>query len=78
MNWLALGPHCWGKGKTREEAVKNAKVNWPRSFYEVKRPQDKHFSLYTSEGTFAVDGIGRIHSTKDDITKIQTSVLATD
>lgn len=78
MNYLAIGPHCWGKGTTREEAVANAKVNWPRSFSKVKRPQDKHFSLYTSEGTFTVDGMGSISSTVADIDKIQTSVLATD
>lgn len=79
MNYLAVGPHCWGKGKTREEAVKNAKYNFPTAQYRsVKRVMDKHFSIYTSEGDFTVDGIGGIHSSKDDISKIQTSVLATD
>lgn len=78
MNWLAVGPHCWGKGKTREEAVKNARYNFPASHYRsIKRVMDKHFSIYTSEGEFTVDGLGRIESTKDDITKLQTSVLAT-
>lgn len=73
-NFLAVGPHCWGKGKTMEEAIKNAKQNWP-AFSGVRRPQPKHFSLYTSEGLFTVDGMGGIHSTKD-IIKIQTSILA--
>lgn len=77
MNWLAIGPYCWGKGKTREEAIKNAKVNWISTYTGIRRPQDKHFSLYTSEGEFTVDGIGQINSTKP-ITKVQTSVLATD
>jgi hypothetical protein len=79
MNYLAMGPHCWGKGKTREEAVKNAKVNFPYRYVpSVKRAADKHFSIYTSEGEFTVDGMGDIQSTKADITKIQTSVLATN
>lgn len=77
MNYLAMGPHCWGKGATREEAVKNAKQNWPYSYVpSVKRPQDKHFSIYTSEGEFTVDGMGGIHSTAEKIDKIQTSILA--
>lgn len=76
-NFLAMGPHCWGKATTREQAVKNAKQNWPRSFSTVKRPSDKHFSIYTSTGVFTVDGIGNIHSTVDDIVKVQTSCLAT-
>lgn len=76
-NFLAMGPHCWGKGTTREEAVKNAKLNFPYQYVpSVKRAADKHFSIYTSEGEFSVDGVGGIHSTKDDITKLQTSVLA--
>jgi hypothetical protein len=77
MNFLAVGPHCWGKGKTREEAVKNARYNFPAAHYRsIKRVMDKHFSIYTSEGEFAVDGMGNITSTKDDINKLQKSILA--
>lgn len=77
MNYLAVGPYCWGKGTTREQAVKLAAQNWPRSAYpSVKRPTDKHFSIYTSEGEFTLDGMGGIHSTVNDIKKVQTSVLA--
>lgn len=78
MNFLAMGPHCWGKGKTMEEAIANAKPNWPRNFCKVKRPQPKHFSVWKSEGEFTVDGIGSIHSTHAVIEKIQTSILAED
>lgn len=78
-NFLAVGPNCWGKGNTREEAVKQAKLNFPYRYVpSVKRASDKHFSIYTSEGQFTVDGLGGIHSTKADIVKLQTSVLATD
>ena len=77
MNYLAMGPHCWGKGTTREQAVKLAKQNFPYRYVpSVKRASDKHFSIYTSEGDFTVDGMGGIHSTKDDITQVQKSVLA--
>lgn len=75
MNWLAVGPYCWGKGKTREEAVKNAKQNWVRTYTGIKRPLDKHFSIYTSEGEFTVDGLGGVTSTKP-IEKVQKSILA--
>lgn len=76
MNFLAVGPYCWGKGKTREEAVKNAKQNWSRTYTGIARPTDKHFSIYTSEGEFTVDGIGGIHSTGKSIDKVQKSILA--
>lgn len=77
MNYLAVGPYCWGKGLTREEAVRNAARNWPRNQYpKVKRPQDKHFSIYTSTGNFTVDGMGQISSTVADINKLQKSILA--
>lgn len=76
MNFLAIGPNCWGKGNTQAEAVKNAKRNWPRMFSSIKQPTTKHFSIYSSSGTFTVDGIGHINSTVNDINKIQTSCLA--
>lgn len=76
MHYLAMGPHCWGQAETREQAVKNAKQNWPRNFCKVKRPSDKHFSIYTSDGRFSVDGMGYIRSEGTEITKIQTSILA--
>ena len=77
MNFLAVGPYCWGRAATRAEAVKNARQNWPRSYHKIKSPRDHHFSIYTSEGILTVDGMGYISSTADDIVKIQTSSLAT-
>ena len=78
MNFLAIGPNCWGKAETRKEAVRLAKQNFPASGYVAhnKRVMDKHFSIYTSEGTFMVDDMGRVSSTVDDITQIQKSILA--
>lgn len=75
MNYLAVGPYCWGKGTTREAAVKNAKRNWIKSYTGIAKPKDEHFSLYTSEGDFSVDALGGVESTKP-IEKIQTSTLA--
>lgn len=77
MNYLAMGPFCWGKGATIEEAIKNAKMNWISSYTGIKRPQPKHFSVWESEGEFTVDGMGQVTSTKP-ITKLQTSTLAAD
>ena len=75
MNFLALGPYCYGKGTSIEEACKNAKKNWIPSYTGVKNPQNKHFSLWHSEGDFTVDDIGQVFCTKE-MTKIQTSILA--
>lgn len=77
MNYLAMGPYCWGKGKTQEEAIKNAKMNWMSTYTGIKRPQAKHFSIWESEGEFKVDGMGTIESTAE-IRKLQTSTLAND
>jgi len=58
--------------------VSNAKREWPRSFVKVKRPSDKHFSIYSSEGEFTVrQEDGRWHS-PSEVTKLQTSTLATE
>lgn len=77
LTYLARGPYCYGIGLSREEAVRNAKQHFPRSYFpSVKRVTDKHFSIFTSTGTFSVDTInGSIRSTVDDITKLQTSCL---
>lgn len=77
LNFLAVGPYCWGRGRTIEEAVKHARQNWPRAYHKIKRPQAHHFSLYTSTGTLSCDGMGYVRSTANDIQKIQTSSLAT-
>lgn len=79
MFYLAMGPYCWGKGQTREEAVQNAKQNFPRSYFpKVKRVMDKHFSIYTCDSQMVVTDMGYIHTENADnkITKIQTSILA--
>jgi hypothetical protein len=34
--YLCVGPHCWGKGKTAEEAVKNAKKERVRMYEGAK------------------------------------------
>jgi len=78
LNFLAVGPHCWGRATTRAEAVRLAAQNFPRNQYpKVKRPQDKHFSIFTSSGKLWVDELGGVHSEVDDIAKVQKSILAT-
>lgn len=76
-HYMAVGPYCWGRGTTREEAVRNARQNWPR-VHPVKRPADKHFSIYTSDAPITVDGMGAVRTTSATLEKIQTSILATD
>lgn len=77
LNFLAVGPHCWGRASTRAEAVRLAAQNFPRNQYpKVKRPQDKHFSIFTSSGEMWVDESGTIRSDADDMVKVQKSILA--
>lgn len=78
LNYLARGPHCWGVGKTREEAVAKAKEHFPNGFVpRGKRVMDKHFSIFTTTGEFSVNDFdGRIYSTSTDLVQIQKSILA--
>lgn len=76
MNYMAVGPFCWGVGLSREEAIRNAKKNWNANYTNIKRPQDKHFSVYQSEGKLTCDDMGYVHSSKKDLKQIQKSILA--
>lgn len=75
MNYLAVGPYCWGKAKSPDEAVRLAKMNWSPLYSRIKRPQKVHFSIYASEGDFTIDGMGTIECTQK-MEKLQTSSLA--
>lgn len=33
FGYLAMGPHCWGRGDTYEQAVENCKKSWPGSMF---------------------------------------------
>lgn len=77
LHFLAVGPYCWGTGRSIEEAVNNAKRNWPRAFVYVKRPQYTHFSLYCASEPVGLDPFtANIVSEAKDLLKIQTSSLA--
>lgn len=76
LNYLAYGPYCWGVAQTPDEAVRLAKQNWPYGYAGIKRPQKKHFSIYTSTGTFSINtAYGGFYSSVDDIKCIQKSIL---
>jgi len=36
--FIAVGPLCWGRGKTRQEAIRNMRANWSPSVSGQKRP----------------------------------------
>lgn len=74
--YLALGPHCFGKGATPAEAERNAARNWPRNYAGVKRPSARHFSLYASDGQFSVCSVTGAVSTTGSLEKLRTSILA--
>lgn len=82
LTYLAIGPHCWGRGATREEAVKGAKQHWPNSYRHpvykrIMRPQDKHFSIYTStDPKLYVNDFGVVCAHQPhEVQKIQHSIL---
>lgn len=51
---ICIGPFCWGKGATREEAMKNAAVNCSGGMRVLKR----HYLIYECHPLTTVDGMG--------------------
>ena len=54
--YFAVGPFCWGKGKTEEEAVKNMRKHWVGKFSK------KNYSVLLVEGDpdAFIDGMGSL------------------
>lgn len=79
LHFLATGPNCWGTGRSIEEAVNNAKRNWPRAYCSIKRPSYTHFTLYCASAPVRIDAdTGFVYTAATDLLKIQTSSLATN
>lgn len=55
--YLCIGPHCWGRAKTPELAVKHAKSNRVR-IYEGK--QGWRFILFDARPGVTVDDMGSL------------------
>jgi hypothetical protein len=76
--YYAIGPNCWGIGKTQEEAIKNAKANWP-AFIKPRRPRPEHFSVYATDAPEITvsdfDGSMSV-AAGFSVEKLQTSSLA--
>ena len=52
VTFVAVGPFCWGKGKTQQEAYQLARENWsgpPYTKLERGQVRIKHFSIYRIE-----------------------------
>ena len=80
LHYLAVGPFCWGRGATREEAVKEARKNWSETYTRIRRcnARDVHFSIYTCTDpkVYLSDMGGICHAQGAVLTKVQTSSLA--
>jgi hypothetical protein len=69
--YLAVGPMCFGRGDSVEEAVKNMKREWPASVKtrptrgEMKKNSELVEVFYSKEGNIKIDGMGRITGPKD-------------
>lgn len=64
MEYLAVGPYCWGRGKTPKEAIKNMKANWPSGVIKAKPTKSvledpQIVNIYQGED-LAIDQMGRI------------------
>lgn len=78
--YYAIGPFCYGIGKTIEQAIKRARTCWPTHLVRLSGPiRKKYFSvwatdapkIYVSEidGSISVDAPYKLE-------KIQTSTMA--
>lgn len=73
-HFLAIGPHCWGRGTDMATAIKNASKNWPREYHRIKRPRREHFTVYSSETEIEINDLGHLRS-DSPMTRIQLSTL---
>lgn len=55
---VAIGPLCWGTGKTQDAAVRNAKRNMPGRSYV--KPGKRTITVYAVESFMGVTGMGAI------------------
>jgi hypothetical protein len=55
--YLVIGPHCWGKGSSIEEAKRNALAELPS---ESIAPRPCLFITYETPEDAYVDGMGRV------------------
>lgn len=75
--YYALGPNCYGIGKTKEQAIKYARENWPT--WSGRRALKEYFSIWATDAptihVSEVDGSIQV-TTPYRLEKIQTSTLA--
>jgi hypothetical protein len=54
--WIAVGPNCWGKGFSRDQAVAACRTHWPT---RAGRFHPKHLTLIETTDPWAyVDEMG--------------------
>lgn len=69
MIYIAIGPNCWGKGKTIEEAWKNCKKEWPK-FLSAPKPDKSLAVFFHTPDTIYVNDLGGLSGPFDDHEKI--------
>ena len=68
MKYFAVGPFCWGKGESIDEALKNCKKQWPGPPYTGKKFDKNKVQMFKSEEKelkMNVDDMGRITGPSD-------------
>jgi len=58
--FIAIGPYCWGRGKTRDEAVANCKKEWPKHYEGKFDPKRVGVRCFPDDAT--VGGLGDVLS----------------
>lgn len=72
--YVAIGVNCWGKGESKDQAIRRARVRWPSSMLCKHRAVSENFNvLETSEDAW-VDEFGTVHA--KTIKRVQISKLA--
>lgn len=76
MNYLAIGPYCYGIDKSPAGAVAHAKQHWSPAATGIRKPLKQHFTILESAGDFSMDAFGGWRSTDAVVKTVQTSSLA--
>lgn len=54
---VAIGPYCWGRGATDVDAIREMKINWPKSAGKVTKAK---YRLYMIPKDAYVNDMGNI------------------
>ena len=73
--YLAVGPHCWGRGETPQQAIARCRVNYPASLMKrikgTNKPMPMSYNLYKGPEDLYVDEMGSVRWKEGKILKVR-------